>query len=109
MKKIEHKGFIIKTEGFIRIPKADISGSIAKILVTKNQKTAFFWFAAGVLEKAKIKISKQGLIKMAIEKVKRMIDSGHWKPEGEYTFELCDREFLKVRSPKWLISAKPKS
>jgi len=106
MKRIKYKGFIIETEGFIRIPKADISGSIAKVLVTKNKKTVFFWFAVGVLEKAKIEISKQGLIKMAIDKVKRMIDLGHWKPWEQYTFELRDRQFSKVKNPKWWMPAK---
>jgi len=107
IKKIEYKGFVIETEGFA--PAANIPGSIAKVLATKNGETAVFAFAVGILEKAKTEISKQELTKMAIDKVQKVIDSGRWKPQAEYTFELVDRQFLAVKYPKWWGPVKQRS
>jgi len=108
MKEMKYKDFKIKTEGFVRANNLRY-GSIAKVMVTKNNKNAVFAFAAAGLEATPARLKTYELMKMAIGKVKEIIDLGQWGTCREYTFELKDKQFLEAKDPKWWVSAKPRS
>src|SRR6266404_5666535 len=96
----DYKGYLIADLGE-GVGEDNPVGKTVVFLVEKNDTRAYFSFYDEIFDICKIPEAEDRFKRLAIRKIKNFVDAGKVENFGVYTFDLKEKDFIRVKDPDW--------